>query len=271
MKFLGAKSPAGKAKIIISGVCFDKTSTFRSGSAQAPDSIRDASQVLETYSFPLHKDLNSVNIHDAGDIGPFDIETQAVIEKIKSEIGKFKECFIITLGGEHLITFPIVESLRQKKPELKVLQFDAHRDLLNNYEGNNFSHATVARRVAEKIGNQNLYQVGIRSSTPEEENFASQWVRTLTWPEINNLSISEPLYLTIDMDVFDPGVAPGVGNPEPGGIFPQEFFKYFYKLQKLNIVGLDLVEVCPQYDAGGITAILAAKIVRESILLFSGP
>ena len=151
--------------------------------------------------------------------------------------------------------------------ELTVLHFDAHADLRDTYDGCRLSHATVMRRVAEIIGKENLYQFGIRSGIKEEFEYGEKIFEDIESVEsvIDEL-LNRKVYLSIDIDVFDPAFSPGTGTPEPGGCTPREFFKILKLVGELNVVGADVVEISPPFDTADITSLLGAKIARELIV-----
>lgn len=275
--FLGGSSNYAGAQVCLLGVPLDVTSTFRPGSRFAPQTIRAVSEVLEEFSPFLKRSLKEVTFCDLGDL-------EIVPGQVEENLGRIEEAafkvlkdgkILLSLGGEHLVSYPLIRAARRVYPELGVLHFDAHADLREEYQGEKYSHATVMRLVAEEIGASSLYQFGIRSCTWEEWVYGSENTNLFLdhieaplsklIPELKG----RPLYLSVDIDVVDPAYAPGTGTPEPGGCTPQELFSALYLLKGANIIGLDLVEVCPAYDAGNITAILAAKLVREAILAFS--
>ncbi|MDD4570698.1 MAG: agmatinase, partial [Tepidanaerobacteraceae bacterium] len=176
------------------------------------------------------------------------------------------------LGGEHLISYPIIKQVVRKIPDLVVLHFDAHADLRDSYLGEKLSHATVLRRISECIKDKHIYHFGIRSGIKEEFLYAKQhshmhsievkvpFLKVL--PELKN----RPLYITLDIDVVDPAFAPGTGTPEPGGCSSKEILEVISRVKTLNVVGFDLVEVSPTNDFSEITSLLAAKIVREVLI-----
>ncbi|MCG0277777.1 MAG: agmatinase [Thermanaeromonas sp.] len=275
--FLGGSNDYEAARACLLGVPLDVTGTFRPGSRFAPQAIRAVSEVLEEFSPALRRSLREVAFCDLGDL-------EMVPGQVEENLGRIEEAafkimkegkILLSLGGEHLVSYPLIRAARSLHPELAVLHFDAHADLREEYQGKKYSHATVMRLVAEEIGASNLYQFGIRSCTWEELIYGSENTNffldhievplSKLAPELK----SRPLYLSLDIDVVDPAYAPGTGTPEPGGCTPQELFSALYLLKGANVVGLDLVEVCPAYDTGNITAILAAKLIREAILAFT--
>lgn len=271
--FLSAHQTYSRSPLIILGCPYDGTSSFRPGSRFAPNSIRKASRALETYSPSLEADLQSLNICDLGDLEFSYEEKTKILESIQKVARKLladNKKFIF-LGGEHLITFPLIQEIHRIYPSLAVIQFDAHADLREEYLGEKYSHATVMRRVLDIVGMGNLYQFGIRSGTREE----FQLMEKIKKPSLCDMGgvVEElgdrPVYITVDLDILDPCVFPGTGTPEPGGWSFQELVSHLEKLKDLNLVGCDLVELSPDYDSSGISSLVGAKIVRELLLMLS--
>jgi len=272
-KFLASKDDFSKSKIVIIGIPFDGTSSFRPGSRFAPNSIRIYSEVLETFSPIFNLDLEDISFYDYGDIELPTGNIKKVIRKIRnliSSILKKRKKFIL-LGGEHLISYPAIIELKKYYENLKVIQLDAHCDLRDEYLKEKLSHATVIRRILEIVGEKNIFQFGIRSGTKEEFEVAKR--KTYLFENLNDIDkVIDKLrkfniYLTIDLDVLDPSIFPGTGTPEPGGITFQELLNFLKKLKGLNIVSCDIVELSPPYDLSGISSITAAKVVREVLFL----
>jgi agmatinase len=256
----------------------DQTVSFRSGARNGPRQIRSVSEVLEEYSPRLDRDLADLKFYDTGDVLVVPGMVEENLERIAGTTGKIlgdgKLPFM--LGGEHLVTLPAVKSVAGYHPGLAVIHFDAHADLRDRYMGMSLSHATVMRRVTEIVGPDNLFQFGIRSGTREEFAFARSSVNfhssvdaALVAGAAERLK-GKPVYVSLDIDVLDPAYAPGTGTPEPGGCTPGQLFEALEALSGLQVVGFDLVEVCPAYDQSDRTAILAAKLVREALLIFAG-
>ncbi|ADU96263.1 agmatinase [Thermovibrio ammonificans] len=266
MKFLCAKE---KGKIAVVGAPYDSTTCFRPGARFGPDGIRNFSHNLEEFSPALNKTLEELQFCDLGNV-----ELPAPPEQMVEHLYSFvKEVELpVVLGGEHSVTYPVVKALKERYGSLTVIHFDAHADLRDEYSGTPYSHACVMRRVAE-LG-CTVYQVGIRSGAREEFLYreTSPFVFDVELSELPTLfsSLEEPVYITVDIDYFDPAYAPGTGTPEPGGASPLEFFTTLYKLPAVKLVGFDLVEVAPPYDPSGITQALGAKVVREVMLKFWG-
>lgn len=269
LKFISAHSQFDDAQIVIVGFPLDLT-VARPGTSGGPEAIRLVSDLIEEYSLNLKRGLNELAICDLGDIQDSARDMEDQLKLIASQINRLKGKRIVSLGGEHTISLPIVQSLITSYPELRVLQIDAHTDLRDSYEGKRLSHATVIRRIAELIGEGRVYQLGIRSGEQEDFEPGKTRLSTLSHlsPDWLNELMPSPVYLTIDIDVLDPAYAPGVGVPEPGGITTQILLELIYSLRTLNIIGFDLVEVSPPFDPGSITSVAAAKIIREAMLSF---
>jgi len=266
-----------KAKIVYFGCPFDGTASFKKGAIFGPKEIRDASYGLETYSPYLNLDLdNDTNVIDVGDLN---LQVKS-IENVLNEIKNFTKRIInddkipFMIGGEHLVTLPVVESVLIKYPDLQIIHLDAHMDLRNEYEDEKLSHATVMRRIYEVIGSKHIYQFGIRSGTKEEFDFADKYCISnhFTVEKMKDLNIllsNKPVYITIDLDVLDPSIFPGTGTQEPGGITFKEMIEGLKCLQGLNIVGADIVELAPNLDKSGVSTACACKVIRELALIIS--
>ncbi|MHB0885487.1 MAG: agmatinase [Bacillota bacterium] len=280
--FLAAGEDYRRSSVVLFGAPLDVTTSFRPGAYLGPRRIREASSGIEEYSWDLDHDLRETTFTDLGDaILPLG-NLAGSLEAIKGVAGRIVADGHVPfmLGGEHLVTLPAVEAVLTKYPQLAVLHFDAHADLRDNYLGERLSHATAIRRVAELLPPKSVAQFGIRSGDKEELVFAK--ANTLLFREGPAASVKaairefrgRPIYVTFDIDAFDPAYAPGTGTPEPGGFTPREVFDSLYAMREshrrgeVRIVGLDLVEVAPTLDSSERTAILAAKLIREAILCF---
>lgn len=237
MTFLDIQESLEKAKVVILPIPHEKTITYKKGTSQAPSAIIEASKQIE------HYDLESKKTP----ITPHTLEP-IKYDQIQETIKKLKDKFIISLGGEHSISFPIVKELKEKYNNLTVLQIDAHADLRDEYDNNKFSHACVMSRILEICP---AVQVGIRSISKEEADFAKQnnlsifYMDNINNEEILN-SLSENVYITLDVDAFDPSVIPSVGTPEPGGFTWNEMLELLKPIfEKKNVIGFDIVELAP--------------------------
>ena len=276
--FIGSSSDYQSSQIVLVGAPMDFTVSFRPGTRQGPQSIRQVSIGLEEYSVMLDRDLTDYAYYDAGDIAlPFG-HVAGSLERIGQVVGHIlkDDKFPLVLGGEHLISLPVIQQVAAKYPGLKLLHFDAHADLREDYMGQPLSHASVIRRAVDVVGGKNIYQFGIRSGTREEFAFAKQNTNMFVGKVLEPLKkvlpelAGHPVYITLDIDVVDPAYAPGTGTAEPGGCSSTEILEAIYAMKDLTVVGLDLVEISPVYDHSERTAILGSKLVRESILAF-GP
>ncbi len=260
--------------IRIIGAPFDGTVSFRPGARFGPAAIREASDGLETWSPVLDADLEDVAYADAGDLELPMGDVAAALAIIRESVGEALDADAIpfVLGGEHLVTLPAIEAVAKRHPDLVVVQLDAHADQRQDYLGVRLSHACVMRRVAEIVGDERIRQIGIRSGTREEYRRMRD-AGTLTTFRDEDLTVlgdwigDRPLYLTVDLDVFDPAVLPGTGTPEPGGIDWWTFQRFVQACRGCRVVGLDVVELAPQLDPTGCSAVLAAKAVRELLLM----
>jgi len=277
--FISSTEIYEEADTVIIGIPMDFTVSYRPGTRMGPQQIRTVSYGIEEYSFYCNKDLRDYSFFDGGDLAlPFGNVTRSIeiIEKTAKKVIQDKK-FAIYLGGEHLVSWPLIKAYAENFSNLAILHFDAHADLRENYAGESNSHATVIRKVCEKIGGQNVYQFGIRSGDKEEYDYAikntNMYVNEVLDPlrKVIKLLGQRPVYITLDIDIVDPAYAPGTGTPEPGGCTSQEILRAILEMNTLNIVGMDIVEVSPPNDHSDRTALLAAKLVREAILSYTKP
>ncbi len=271
MSLYFAKSSYQKSEVVILGIPLDRTSSFIPGTRFAPAQIRTAFDNVESFSPYQNRDLTSINIYDTGDIVFSLIDTKSAMNQIKKEIRKHlkNQKKILSIGGEHTITVPIVQIFKEFYPKLKVIQFDAHADLRNEYLGEKFCHATAMRRVSEIVGENNLNQLGIRSMTKEESN--TKMYRFNIEKHIKKIKkniANKPVYLTLDIDVLDIGTMPAVATPEPGGCSFVELVSTLVKLNGCQIVGADLVEYNPLSNPYLAYTSTASVLIREMLLLF---
>jgi agmatinase len=273
--FISAKANFAEAEAVILGCPYDGSATFRPGARFGPSAIRKASWGIETYSPYQESDLTRIKIHDMGDLElPFG-EKKTSLRLIQGGARKILTAnrFPIFLGGDHLITLPIIEEVLRVYPDVHVLHIDAHTDLREDYLGETLSHSTVMRKVADRLGKGRLFQIGVRSGTEEEFKLAKK-MKSLVSLEQGPLKsmakrlLGRPVYVSLDLDVIDPGLFPGVGTPEPGGIAFQQLISLLKTLHSLTVVGFDLVELTPDYDPTQISSVTASVILREMILAF---
>ena len=275
-RFLCAESAFEPARTVLLGCPFDKTASFRRGARLGPGAIREASDCLETYSPHLDKDLEDAALCDLGDVDFASDDTQAVLDSIQAEA---REIFRagkrpVFLGGEHLVSLPLVEAALEVFPGLVVFQWDAHADLRDDYLGEKLSHACVMRRILGLKDIGPLHQFGVRSGTRDEFEWmrANETLRPLTPEGVESVleEISDrAIYLTLDVDVINPGEMPGTGTPEPGGPGFDAIMDCISVLDAsgARIIGADVVELAPELDPSGASAVAAAKLVRELALV----
>ncbi|AWK50881.1 agmatinase [Clostridium beijerinckii] len=271
--FIGCDNEYEESKIVIFGAPFDSTTSFRPGTRFASKAMRSESFGVETYSTYQDKDLEDISIFDGGDLElPFGNPSRALnqIEEFTEEIVNDNKipCMI---GGEHLVTLGAVRAVAKKYPDLHVIHFDAHADLRDDYLGEKLSHASVIHRVWDIIGDNKIFQFGIRSGDRQEIYWGKDHVFTQKFNFVGLEEVIEklkgkPIYFTIDLDVLDPSVFPGTGTPEAGGVTFMELLGAILKVSKLNVVGMDVNELSPIYDQSGSSTALACKVLRELLL-----
>lgn len=278
--FMSMEDDYNESKLIVFGAGFDGTTSNRPGTRFASSSMRPEFYGLETYSPILDLDMDDYKICDIGDLELSIGNTDKVLDEIykgtKAIVDDSKVPFMI--GGEHLVTLPSFKAVYEKYNDIYVLHFDAHTDLRDEYNNNKNSHATVIKRIWDIVGDGKIFQFGIRSGTKEEFDFALKEKHTYmethtinTFLDIVKSLEDKNVYLTIDLDVLDPSIFPGTGTPEPGGISYREFEEVFKVLKNsnINLVGLDIVELSPDYDNTNVSTVVACKILRELALIVS--
>ncbi|MFQ3194121.1 MAG: agmatinase [Colwellia sp.] len=272
----------------ILGFEFDGTACFRKGTKAGPNALRYVSDGIESYSPYLDADVDDISFVDLGNL-PIDlsIDEQSAKADIESAYNKTNKAFttlfddvalkennirLLTLGGEHSISYAPIKKYLSEFPNLVILHLDAHADLRDGYLGYHYSHASIIRRITDHFGEQNqLIQYGIRSGTREEY----QWMNTHNtlkksraefFASVEAIPKDIPIYLTLDLDYFDPSFFPGTGTPEPGGEDFHSFISLCKILRTKNFVGCDVVELSPAIDSTGNSDVFAAKVVRELLL-----
>jgi agmatinase len=273
--FISANASFKKSKIVLLGCPYDGSASFRPGARFGPSAIRRASWGIETFSPYFGRDLSELSIHDMGDLELPLGEKKGSLDLIRKALRKIlsEKKIPISLGGDHLITLSIVEEILRVYPHLYVIQIDAHADLREDYLGETLSHSTVMRKVADRLGEGRLFQVGIRSGTEEEFKLAKKMKSIVPTDQGSLRSMvrrlrNQPVYLSLDLDVIDPSLLPGVGTPEPGGFTFQGFISLLKKLKTLHVVGFDMMELTPDYDPTQVSSITASVLLREMILAF---
>ena len=271
--FIGCGCEYAASKIVLFGAPFDGTTSYRPGARFASSAIRNESYGIETYSPVLDKDLEDICVFDGGDLELAFGNPEKVLKDIENYIRKILEDgkTPLMIGGEHLVTLGGVKAAAEKYPDLHIIHFDAHMDMRDDYLGEKLSHATVMRRCLEIVGDGKIAQFGIRSGDRKEFYEAKGRVETCkfnfdTLDSVIEKFTDKPVYLTVDLDILNPGEFPGTGTPEAGGVSYNELICAIGKTAKLNIVAADMNELSPVYDQSGISTALACSLVRELLL-----
>ncbi|KEJ91235.1 agmatinase [Synergistes jonesii] len=273
--FIGCDAGYEEAQAVLFGAPFDSTTSFRPGARFGPAAMRAESFGMETYSPYQMRELEELSLFDAGDLDlPFGNAAAALgeIEGAAAEIlrdGKLP-CLI---GGEHLVTLGSVRAAAKKFPELRLIHFDAHADLRDEYMGERLSHASVMRRCHDLLGDGRIFQFGIRSGCKEEMAWAHGRVkmekfRADTAAEAAREIGEAPVYITVDLDVIDPSEFPGTGTPEAGGLCFSELLDALLSLRGFDVKAFDVCELSPHYDRSGVSTALACKTLREMLLAY---
>lgn len=275
--FIGCDNEYKESQIVIFGAPFDGTTSYRPGTRFAAAAMRNESIGIETYSPYQDRDLEDYNIFDGGDLEFVFGNPAKNIAIIKEYVaGLLKDNKIpAMIGGEHLVTLGAVQAVAEKYKDLHIIHFDAHADLRDDYLGEKLSHATVLHRVWDIVGDNKIFQFGIRSGEKGEFEFAKNHTYMnkfdmKTLDEIIAKLKNKPVYITIDLDVLDSSVFPGTGTPEAGGITFKELINAIMLFQNLgNIVAFDINELSPMLDASGASTACACKVLREMLLAVS--
>jgi agmatinase len=278
--FTGYKSELDHAKYVIFGAPHDMTTCYRPGTRFGPPAIREASLNIETYSYFSQRDMSEVRIHDLGDIFHTGNhrdrlnQIELVLKQITGLWGKVP----IMLGGEHSITIPVREVFNK---DVLFIIFDAHGDLREQYLDEPYSHASMTKRLLDRVNPEQILQVGIRAQSLEEIEFVRENPELI---QLSSLDIHKKgfdwaikkfkdkiqqfnkIYISVDIDGYDPSFAPGTGTPEAMGLNPCFVFSLLHEIKNEQIIGMDLNEVNPTYDHAGITSVLAAKTLYEILL-----
>jgi len=257
-------------KIALLGVPYDAGSSFQRGPAEAPGLIRDAlwSEAGNTWS-EEGIDLKDGRVDDEGDLWFTDREAGADARaRIEQAVGSILDSGRrpLLLGGDHSITYPALRGMRRLHPRLGILHLDAHPDLYREFHGDPYSHACPFARILEEGLADRLVQVGIRTMTGHQrkqaDRFGVEVIDMRTWRDGMPLRFDSPVYLSLDLDALEPGLAPGVSHREPGGLTVRQVLGIIQSLE-VPLVGADVVEFNPINDPSGLTASVSAKLVKE--------
>ena len=269
--WMGQNPDYASSDIIMLGMPFDGTVSYRPGSRFAPEQIRLASWGLEEYSPYFDKHLEDCNFLDAGDL-EFPLgNTKKSLDVIRQNVEEiYKDGKrVFGIGGEHLVTLPEIQAISKYVDNLAIVHFDAHTDLREEYLGEPLSHSAVIRHSAEIIGFENLKQIGIRSGMKEEFELMKKYNTLIHEHKELDVFKDKNIFITVDLDVLDTSIMPGTGTPEVGGLDFNQLVGWFKYLSQFNIIGADVVELAPDYDASGASTAVATKVIRELLMAVS--
>lgn len=268
--FMAERNQRLAEKIVVLSIPFDRNSSFRQGSALAPLRIKEAlfsestnlwtENGIDLEQLPEWQILDELNL----------LDSRSAFAQIENKLDALlkSKARVISLGGDHSITYPIIRAYGKRYRNLNILQLDAHPDLYDELDGNRFSHASPFARIMEKNLVNRLVQIGIRSLTGHQREQAQRFgVEIIEMKEINRANeivFDGPVYLSLDMDCLDPAFAPGVSHHEPGGISTREVLGIIQNISG-NLIGADIVEYNPERDPQGITGMVASKLLKEII------
>ena len=271
--FMGSRRDPAGCRVGLFGVPYDGTTSFRPGTRFGPAAIREVSQGLETYCPQLDLDLEDLTYADLGAVDiPFGAP-EPVVNAVQQATTAVLDLGLnpLMLGGEHSISSGAVAAVANQHPDLVLVQLDAHADLREEWLGARHSHACAMRRCLEVLPSGDLLQLAIRSGTRDEFHELHSSGRRMDDVQALRDAMApwtgRPIYLTVDLDWFDPAVLPGTGTPEPGGFLWRDFAAVVDVLRRHRLVAADVVELAPQLDSSGVSSVLAAKVTRSLILL----
>jgi agmatinase len=282
-------SEVSDVDVAIVGVPFDTGVSYRPGARFGPNHVRESSRLLRPYNPAANvSPFATQQVVDAGDIAanPFDIEE--AISSIHKSYDQLSERAkkIVTIGGDHTITLPILRSLKAKHGPISVVHFDAHLDTWDSYFGADYTHGTTFRRASEEglLDPEGCMHIGIRGPLYAAKDLTDDKAlgfQIFTSVEFQDLGVNaaiekmkarvgkRPVYISIDIDVLDPAHAPGTGTPEAGGLTSRELLSVVRATAGMNVIGADIVEVAPAYDHAQITGIAASHVMYELISAFA--
>ena len=282
-------SEVSDVDVAIVGVPFDTGVSYRPGARFGPNHVRESSRLLRPYNPAANvSPFATQQVVDAGDIAanPFDIEE--AISSIHKSYDQLSERAkkIVTIGGDHTITLPILRSLKAKHGAISVVHFDAHLDTWDSYFGADYTHGTTFRRASEEglLDSEGCMHIGIRGplyaakDLTDDKALGFQIFSSVEFQDLGvNAAIEKmkarvgkrPVYISIDIDVLDPAHAPGTGTPEAGGLTSRELLSVLRATAGMNVIGADIVEVAPAYDHAQITGIAASHVMYELISAFA--
>jgi agmatinase len=268
--YLEASHNVPDAAAVILGIPYDGGTSYRAGARTAPAEVREASQSIETYSPTLRRDLEDVSYADAGDLDLKGLDPKGVMERIGDAVEEHLRAgrFLVSIGGDHSISIGTTAGSRRVHDDLAHVVFDAHLDMRPEYDGSEYSHACGTRHMSKAGPTVALgIRSGARTEFADADAMLTAWSAELDLPATARDAIgSRPVHLSLDLDVLDPSILAGTGTPEPGGATYKELRAAVLALAGLNIVAVDFCEVSPNFDASGVSSVVAAELIREVIL-----
>jgi agmatinase len=257
--------------VSVIGIPLDENSSYLSGAALAPRKIMEAyHSESSNYCAENGNDLSKDNRwKDLGDLtlSPMTRAFDEIEKAITTQLSKNKK--VLSLGGDHSMTYPVIKAFGKKYDNLTILHFDAHSDLYDNFEGNTLSHACPFARIMENKLAKRLVQVGIRTLTPhtrdQAKRFSVEIYEMKDWNDSVTFKFDGPVYVSLDLDALDPAYAPGISHYEPGGLSVRQILRVMQTLEG-NLVGADIVELNPNRDVHDRTAMVAAKFLKELLV-----
>tara|TARA_B100000953_G_scaffold242327_1_gene204027 strand:- start:166 stop:1041 length:876 start_codon:yes stop_codon:yes gene_type:complete len=258
-----------EAKVVLIPVPYDGTSTWQKGADKGPDAFLDASENMELYDIETNTEVYKKGIYLAPPVTE-DSSPEKMVEAVYKTTKNYikQEKFVTLFGGEHSVSIGSIKAFNESFSDLTVVQLDAHADLRPEYEGSTCNHACALHEASK---NTNLIQIGIRSMDISEKDHMDEnqvyFAHDLyeDWQEDAIGQMTPNVFITIDLDAFDPSIMPSTGTPEPGGLFwyeTLEFLKMMFK--KKNVVGFDIVELCPDKKEKS-SDFLAAKLYYKML------
>ena len=273
--FYGGTDEIDEADIVLAGFSYDCTASFRAGTRFGPRDLRAyPGDGLETFSFYFGEDVEDVAYHDAGDMESVYGDPLPMIDVYKAAVRELinDDRRLIAIGGEHLVTYPFFLASQEVHGDFTMVHLDAHADLaIINHVGSRTSHGTVMNLCLE-AGLEKLVQYGIRSGNRQEWEMRQNDPRIIPATSLeefdDSLDDGEKIYLTIDVDFFDPAFVPGTGTPEAGGASFEDYVQILKILRRKNvsIIGADLVELAPELDSSRNSTVFVGKVLRELLL-----
>lgn len=267
------------AKAVILPVPYGETVTYRAGTENGPAAILEASDNMELFDEELNKEIYKIGIHTRPPLNVKNQRPEDMIRNVEAEVWDIieKDKMPVVLGGEHSVSIGAIRALKKKYQDLSILYFDAHHDIRDSYNGSRYNHACVARRIMEIAP---LVEVGVRSLSIAEFDFVTgkdikiisrqYMISNPEWQSEIKGYLSDRIYITVDLDVFDPSIMPSVGTPEPGGMLWYDFLKSLRAIiQGKKIVGFDVVELCPIKDIVAPDFMVARLIYKLLGYIFS--